>query len=159
MGVCSVSMPPPKGRLHFYLRRRTKKKSLFGLQQNITGRIFLCFGGEPTVFHLSWPDTHCKGWIWSDYLAVVPDPRQMRCRFTWASALSKMLKSQTWQISALPAGTPPMQGTEYRISSIATAVDGFLSRPPHCLGRQNFYWLHPLCTAITGGDQLHQSLW
>ena len=59
--------------------------------------------------------TQCQGWIWSDYLAVVPDPRRMRCRFTWASALSKMLKSQTWQISALPAGTLPMQGTEYRI--------------------------------------------
>ena len=29
MGVCSVSMLPPKGRLHFCLRRRTKKKLIW----------------------------------------------------------------------------------------------------------------------------------
>ena len=153
-------MPPPKVRLNFCLRRRTKNKAYLDCNQSTTGKVFLCFGGEPTVFHLGWPDTHCKGWIWLDYLAVVPDPRQMRGMFTWASALSKMLKSQSWQISALPAETLPMHGTEYRtVLHSYRCWCFFYPDMAHCLGRQNSYWLHLLFTVITGGDKLHESLW
>lgn len=128
MGVCSVSMPPPKGRLHFYLRRRTKKKFIW-LQQNITGRIFLALRWAYCVPSQLARHT-LQGLNLIRLSAVVPDPRQMRCRVYLSFSLIKMLKSQTWQIFSTPCRTPHAGHRIQNLSSIATAVDGFLSRPP-----------------------------